>query len=113
MKVLDHLPYFEEPSFLSFRGITVEIRAYQIALWVRLQRLAFPAILDTGHSHNFSIPERLLRSWADVDTLDPIGEIVVNRLSLTQYKSDFWIHCNRRGQSGPTDEAVSLNLRKG
>jgi hypothetical protein len=57
MKILDRLPYYDRPTLLSFRDVTVEIRGYQIVVWVRLRVSVFPAILDTGHSHNFSIPQ--------------------------------------------------------
>lgn len=46
----------------------VLVRAFQLIVSVRLcvgGQISgiFPAVLDTGHSHNFSISEILLRSW--------------------------------------------------
>ena len=46
----------------------VLVRAFQLIVSVRLRvgnqiSGSFPAVLDTGHSHNFSISEALLRSW--------------------------------------------------
>ncbi len=113
MKILDRLPYHEKPTLLSFRDGAVDIRAYQIIVWVRLRNLLFPTILDTGHSHNFSIPERLLKDWAGVESLEPIGEIEVNRQRSTQYRADFWIHRNRPGRRAPVDVAFHLEMGQG
>lgn len=46
----------------------VLVRAFQLIVSVRLGvggqiSSSFPAVLDTGHSHNFSISEALLRAW--------------------------------------------------
>jgi hypothetical protein len=46
----------------------VLVRAFQLIVTVRMcvgsqTSRTFPAVLDTGHSHNFSISEALLRSW--------------------------------------------------
>lgn len=45
------------------------VRAFQLIVSVRIcvgsqVSRSFPAVLDTGHSHNFSISETLLRDWA-------------------------------------------------
>ncbi|HQU47059.1 MAG TPA: hypothetical protein PK867_29920, partial [Pirellulales bacterium] len=47
----------------------VVVRAFQLIVSVRVcvgsqVSRSFPAVLDTGHSHNFSISEALLRNWA-------------------------------------------------
>jgi hypothetical protein len=113
MKILDRLPYHEKPTLLSFRDGAVDIRAYQIVVWVRLRNFVFPSVLDTGHSHNFSIPERLLKDWAGVESLEPIGEIEVNRQRSTQYRADVWIHRNCPGRREPTDLAFQLEIEQG
>ncbi len=113
MRILDRLPYHEDPTRLGFRDEVVDIRAEQIAIWVRLRTLVFPAILDTGHSHNFSIPERLLRRWAGVESLEPIGEIEVNGRRMTQHRADVWIHGNRPGRREPADAAFALEMDRG
>src|SRR4051812_21065027 len=101
MKILDRLPFFAHPSLLTFPGGVVEIRAFQIIIWLRIHQKLFPAVLDTGHSHNFSIPERLLKSWAGVDSLPEIGRIEVNRQTMSQFDAPLWIHANRRGANRP------------
>jgi hypothetical protein len=51
-------------SYLSFGPRTVDVRGHQIIVWLSLRQLVFPAILDIGHSHNFTISSRHLAEWA-------------------------------------------------
>jgi hypothetical protein len=95
MKILDRFPYYDTTTLLEFGSHTVEIRPYQIAIWVRIDRLAFPAVLDTGHSHHFMISERLLVEWAGVASLRRIGDVLVNKSRLPQFASDLWILHNK------------------
>ncbi len=73
MKILNRLPYSSEPTTINLRGEAVRVRPYQIVVWVSLNLWQvndwdvrvprFPAILDTGNNHNFSIRvSHLLRS---------------------------------------------------
>ena len=64
----------------------VLVRPYQIIVRVRLSAEnilspAFPAVLDTGHSHNFSISETQLREWAQM-RLKPRRLIRVNGIPV-------------------------------
>src|SRR5207244_5048738 len=75
--ILDHLPFREEADEVSLGLERVPLKPYQIIVWVSLTARdllelpphapRFPAILDTGHNHNFSIRERHLRQWAKVE----------------------------------------------
>ena len=86
MKILDRLPYHDRPTALSFGTRKIDVRGYQIVVWLSLRQLVFPAILDTGHSHNLTISSRHLAEWAGVDDLEPIGEIEVNGRPVTQFE---------------------------
>lgn len=60
----------------------VVVHAYQLIVTVRLcvgNKISggFPAVLDTGHSHNFSISDALLRAWTDL-SLPSVGTTRVN-----------------------------------
>ncbi|MBI3461470.1 MAG: hypothetical protein HY000_00185 [Planctomycetes bacterium] len=60
----------------------VFVRPYQVVVQVRLivrggPTPRFPAVLDTGHSHNFSITERQLRDWGQT-SLPTVRVIRVN-----------------------------------
>jgi hypothetical protein len=61
----------EQPTTVESPTGPVLVRAYQIVLSVRLIAAdvlssAFPAVLDTGHSHNFSISSAHLQDWAQM-----------------------------------------------
>ena len=113
MRIIDRLPYFEEVTFLTVGGTPVEVRRFQIVVWVSLNGLPFPAILDTGHSHNFTISRGQLKRFAGLDTLPVIGHIEVNRQFLPQVEADLWIHGNRRGTREPSGTKFPLNTDDG
>lgn len=106
MNVLNRLPIHDVRTTAQVMGETVAFRAFQIIVWVsaslseRLPESAvrFPAILDTGHSHNFSIRESQLRQWGGIDAKEcrNHGVILVNRQEVTLRKLNLWIHHNRR-----------------
>lgn len=69
--IIRQCPFYSVATEATVAGQRVEIRPYQIILWVSLQTGAtvsspFPAILDVGHSLNFSIREEQLRDWANI-----------------------------------------------
>lgn len=72
MKILDRLPVNDAPEVLFVGAEAVTIKRYQIAAWASLNDVArpFPIVIDTGHSHNFSITESLLRRWAGLSVND-------------------------------------------
>jgi hypothetical protein len=59
MKIINRLPIGEEPRTVMVESEPVLIRRYQIAIWVRLRERSFPAVLDTGHTHNFALEGRV------------------------------------------------------
>ena len=113
MKILDRLPYHDRPTALSFGTRTIDVRSYQIVVWLSLRHLVFPAILDTGHSHNLTISSRHLAEWAGVNNLEPIGEIEVNGRPMTQYRAGLLLHGNKPGSRQPRSETFSLNVDEG
>ena len=92
-------PFFSTPTKVTVNGREVSVKADQIIVWISLTaggtaRLdpgtpRFPAILDTGHTHNFSIQEQQLIEWAGVDprVLTKIGEIRVGKDRLPLFRA--------------------------
>lgn len=113
MKILDRLPYFDETTYLTVGASPIEVRRYQIVVWVSLNALRFPAVLDTGHTHNFTICERQLKRFASLDSLPIIGHVDVNRQLLPQLESNVWLHGNRRGTREPNGTKVLLIMDEG
>lgn len=113
MTIIDRLPYFEEPTYLSVGETPIEVKRYQIVVWVSLNELLFPAILDTGHSHNFTISRQQLQRFAGIQTLPVIGHSEVNRGLLPQVESAVWLHGNRRGTREPSEKKLLLRMDQG
>jgi hypothetical protein len=108
---LDHSPFSDKPDELIIRGERVRIRENQIIAWVSLftPRLTipnpssrpFPAILDTGHTHSFSIHKRHLIEWAGIEP-DMLPARGARRDSERQTRiilreANLWLHCNQQG----------------
>jgi hypothetical protein len=113
VRLIDRLPYSDETTYLPIVDGMVEIRRYQIVVWVSLRTRLFPAILDTGHSHNFTISEGQLGRLAGVDHLPIIGHAAVNRQLLPPAKGDVWLYGNRRGTREPTGRKILLRMDEG
>ncbi len=125
--ILRELPFFREPTLARFPNGPARVKPYQIIFWISITESArtrldptvprFPAILDTGHSHNLSIRQRHLLEWAKVNPvlLPSLGNIRVSGEQVTLFEANFWIHPN---QFGKRDEfspkaAVSLDIDGG
>ena len=81
----------DQPGTVATPTGPVLLRPFQIAVSVALsagghRSPTFPAILDTGHSHNFSIRHDQLRDWAGL-ALKQVGLIKVTQqvIPLTEY----------------------------
>ncbi len=109
-RILRQLPFFTEPTLVTAGGDPVTVRPYQIVMWVSVTlpdqedlsaaAARFPAILDTGHSHNFSIQRSHLSRWARIDpTLFPVLRPTrINGVPVPLVSAAVWIHPNRPGQ---------------
>ncbi len=109
MRILNCLPYSAEPTTVSVRGETVRVRPYQIVVWVSLnlrqvvewdpQAPRFPAILDTGHTHNFSIRVSQLVRWAGIrpGALRALGAMRERGRRVPLHAARLWLHTNVRG----------------
>jgi len=108
-RILRQLPFFREPTQIRFPGGPVSVRAYQIIVWISVTESAqgelepttprLPAILDTGHTHNFSIREGHLMQWARVNPrlLPPLRRIRLFGQHVTLFEANIWLYPNRYG----------------
>ncbi len=67
--ILDRCPFYEEATQVETPSGPILVRSYQVVAWIGLSvrgaiSRPFPVVLDTGHSHNFSIKEEHLELWA-------------------------------------------------
>jgi hypothetical protein len=91
-------------------GETLVIRAFQPILWVSVslnaeaelspEAVRFPAVLDTGSNHNFSIREEHLTRWAGYQplSLPRIGQIAVGADKIPLLPLNVWVHRNKPGE---------------
>src|SRR5262245_20933451 len=99
MKILDRLPIYEEPALIEVRDEVYQLWKNQTIVWVSLdEALApFPAILDTGHSHNLSIARRQIQRWAPRD-LQPIGQAKIAGHLVPRSSAELFVHRNKPGR---------------
>ena len=99
MKILDRLPIYEEPTLIEVRGEADQVWKNQAIVWVRLAEVLapFPAILDTGHSHNLSIARRHIERWGPRD-LKPIGYAKIAGHLVPRYSSESFVGRNKPGR---------------
>src|SRR5579884_3829616 len=108
--VLRHLPFTEHADEVHVGLERVPVKAYQIVVWVSISgwrtlelppsAQPFPAILDTGHNHHFSIQAEHLREWARLPAgnLQKIGEITIRGQRLDLRGAHAWLHKNVPGR---------------
>ncbi len=108
--ILRKCPFFETHTTALVAGGGVTVRPYQIIVWVSLHPMGrpdlspnaprFPAILDSGHSHNFSISEEHLVRWAGFapGALRTLGSVRITGRRVPLLAANVWIHRNQAGQ---------------
>lgn len=105
MKILDHYPISTVEQAISLpNGGYYTAKPGQVVLTVCLRigehlTPAFPAFLDSGHNHNFSISEEQLKAWLNVDpsTLEYVGKLRVNREEASLRSADVLLYQNKKG----------------
>jgi hypothetical protein len=105
-RLIDRAPVPDLPSEALVRGERVRLQANQVIAWVTLThpdvkvanptQIPFPAILDTGHTHTFSIQRRHLIEWAGIqpDALPLAGLIREGGRRLELRFANIWLHPN-------------------
>jgi hypothetical protein len=121
--IIRRLPFVEKDRELSFAGLSCVVRHNQIVVWLSVLQTGlsfdtssppplFPAILDTGHNHNFIIQDVQLASWANYskELLPYAGTVYVNREPVELYDANLWLYPNIPGQIEPNGGAVPVRL---
>lgn len=116
--IIRQCPFFKEATQVDVAGEKVDIRPYQIILWMSItagsrSSTPFPAILDIGHSLNFSIKEEQLHRWAGVlpAALKEIGRTTLNNRPVYLRRADVAMHRNVKGRRDELLSAPPFLLR--
>jgi hypothetical protein len=104
--IIRQLPYFDHRTPILVQGQAEEIKPAQIIVWVSISDVGderldpstprFPAVLDTGLSHNFAIKEDLLDRWARRDrrSFPKLREITIGGHVVPLHEAEVWLHPN-------------------
>src|SRR5690242_17694877 len=108
-RILHKLPVPEADTVTFVGAEPVRVKAYEIIVWVSLaarrvidpSRLPrFPALLDTAHTHNFSIREDHLQRWAGLSlgalSLG-VGGVRHQGRTYPLRAATVWVHPNQPG----------------
>jgi hypothetical protein len=121
-KFIDRLPYFTEATYEDVGSETVQIKPYQIIVWVSVTAAdllewgptipRFPCILDPGNNHNFSIQEAHLQRWAELalKDLQPMSTIALQRQHIQCYAASVWLYPNVPGTRNVPEGAQPTRL---
>lgn len=102
-----HLPYLSEKSRIVVHDQIVEVKAYQIIVWVSISgqqnSLAdpslpkLPAILDIGNTHNFALTEEHLLEWGEIHpaSLPELGRIRREGTQALLRRAGLWLHTDK------------------
>ena len=115
MRILDRLPLYDKPTIISVgRGEVTQVKRNQIVVWVSINETLrpFPAILDTGYSHNLGIARRHLDRWSGAD-LRQTGETAVGGEIVPQFKALLRVHRNRPGKRWLNGDTHPLMMDQG
>jgi hypothetical protein len=121
-RILDRSPISTRDELAFVCGDRVQVKAYEIIVWVSLLARRsptwdpatprFPAILDTGHTHNFSIQEQHLVDWAGLqpDRFRLLGTLRQAGQRAPLYVAEVWLHRNQPGQRDQLLDATPYRL---
>jgi hypothetical protein len=122
-KILDHLPVVPRDDSVRVRDETIRVKQAEIIIWVSLSVKSvllwdpaaprFPAVLDTGHTHNFSIQEQHLGRWAGIgpESLHLLGHVRHAGKRIPLHAANMWVHRNVHGERDRLREEPPCLLR--
>jgi hypothetical protein len=123
MKILDRLPIPEKRWSLRIGDRYATAHRNQVLVWVSVNLasalepetniLRFPALLDTGNNFDFSVQDRQLREWAELDPnlLLVLGDIEINGQAVTRRRASVWLYPNIPGRQDVASGTPPLQLQ--
>ncbi len=111
MKILDRLPIPAADTLAFVDSESVRLKKDEIIVWVSLTDATdtqyhpslrrFPAVLDTGHTHNFAIQQQHLIRWAGIQlaTLRFVGHLRHAGKRIPLRAAKLLLHRNQPGKT--------------
>jgi len=111
VKIVDRLPYADQPAASNVRGEAIRVKPFQILVQVSIglrslpdwdpRTPTFPAIMDTGNNHNLSIRRGQLLRWAGLnpEALTILGALRERGQRVALHAARLWLHRNKPGHS--------------
>lgn len=108
--ILRRLPFFDSETTVSVPSGKLIVRAYQIIVWVSIapaevlkldpSALRFPAVLDIGLNHNFSLQYDHVFQCSGLPAAAFVerGRISTGSQFLPLISANVWLHRNRPGE---------------
>jgi hypothetical protein len=103
--IIDRCPFHDVETAVETPSGALPVRAYQIIVWVGVSLRGsvsrpFPAVLDTGHSHNFSITDEQMQKWTgwEPNAMRRIGTARVNNRVVALREADLVLFPNAAGK---------------
>lgn len=115
-----HLPYHSEKTHVRVGTEVVDIKAFQIVVWMSLlseetttwdDRMAkFPAILDIGTTHNFAITNAHLMRWAGIHpaSLRELGRLRIESRIAPLFSAGLWLHTDHEPFSLKVMDGIAI-----
>ncbi|HZZ80659.1 MAG TPA: hypothetical protein VFE62_19305 [Gemmataceae bacterium] len=114
------LQYASEKSIVKVGNQSIEVKAYQIVLWMSISGpattslsvkvLKFPAILDTGTTHNFFLTVDQLQRWAriPVSGLKQKGNIRLQGTKAPLFDATLWLRGEEEEYWLTTNDGIAV-----
>jgi len=115
-----HLSYYSEKAHISVHDEVIEIKQFQIIVWVSVSTPLFkewapntpriPAILDIGNNHNFAITKEQLGRWAGISSisLPMLKKARVAGRPGNLHRASLWLHSDNDPFSLKNEEGIAV-----
>ncbi len=120
-----HLAYHKEKTTIAVGREIVEVKAFQIIVWVSISIRGilewdetipkFPAILDIGNTHNLGISEEQLRKWGGIhpDSLPQMKPMRVNKQLVPIRAASVWLHMDHAPYELSVEQGIGVYTEGG
>ena len=118
--IIRRCPFYDQRTTVATAAGELTVLPYQLIVWVgirvgEVESNAIPTVIDTGHSHNFSVAEHQLREWGQFDPtgLATLGYAIVNGVKVPLKDAELLLFSNQPGTRDALLGAHRLSISQG